>query len=99
MYIYIYTIFFFSYGTTARNGPRSPHYSGFTITLRHTTLGRTPPEQVISLKQKPLPDNTQHSKQTSMTQAEFEPAIPASERPQTHALNSAATGVQVNILK
>ena len=27
-----------------------------------------------------------------MPQAEFEPTIPASERPQTHALNSAATG-------
>jgi len=23
-------------------GPRPPHYRGFTITLRHTTLGRTP---------------------------------------------------------
>jgi len=24
------------------SGPRPPHYRGFTITLRHTTLGRTP---------------------------------------------------------
>jgi len=28
-----------------------------------------------------------------MTPPGFEPAIPASERPQTHALNSAATGI------
>jgi hypothetical protein len=28
-----------------------------------------------------------------MSQAEFEPAIPASERPQTHALDHAATGI------
>jgi hypothetical protein len=25
-----------------QNGPLSPHYRGFTITLSHTTLGRTP---------------------------------------------------------
>ena len=24
------------------SGPGSPHYRGFTITLRHTTVGRTP---------------------------------------------------------
>jgi hypothetical protein len=29
-------------GATARSGPQPPHYRGFTITLRHTTLGRTP---------------------------------------------------------
>ena len=31
---------FFSYGATAPSGPGPPHYQGFTITLRHTTLGR-----------------------------------------------------------
>ena len=31
--------------------------------------------------------------QTSMAPAGFEPAVPASERPQTHALDPAATGV------
>jgi hypothetical protein len=34
-----------------------------------------------------------HSQKTSMLPAGFEPAIPASERPQTHALASAATGI------
>jgi len=29
-------------GATAPSGPGPPHYQGFTITLRHTTLGRTP---------------------------------------------------------
>jgi hypothetical protein len=33
--------------------------------------------------------------QTSMPPAEFEPAIPASERPQTHALDRAATGIGI----
>ena len=43
--------------------------------------------------QKHLPDNTQHSQQTFMLPAGFEPIIPASERPQTHALDRAATGI------
>jgi hypothetical protein len=44
--------------------------------------------------QRPLPDNTYntHKRQTSMSTAVFEPTIPASERPQTHALDRAATG-------
>jgi len=33
---------YFLHAATASSGPRSPHYLGFTITLRHTTLGRTP---------------------------------------------------------
>jgi len=32
----------FYYGATASSGPGPPHYRGFTITLRHTTLGRNP---------------------------------------------------------
>jgi hypothetical protein len=32
----------FPHGTTAPSGSRPPHYWGFTITLRHTTVGRTP---------------------------------------------------------
>ena len=34
-----------------------------------------------------------HKRQTSMSPAGFEPAIPASERPQTHALDRAAIGI------
>ena len=33
-----------------------------------------------------------------MPQAEFEPAIPASERPQTHALERAASGLDIQLL-
>ena len=32
-----------------------------------------------------------------MPPPEFEPAIPASERPQTHALDCAATGIGTNL--
>jgi len=38
---------------------------------------------------RPLSDNT-HKGPTSMPPAGFEPAIPKSERPQTHALDRAA---------
>jgi hypothetical protein len=75
------------------SGPWSPHCRGFTVKLRHITLGRTPLDE-WSARRRDLylkRDNT-HKRQTSMTPAGFELAIPASERPQTHALDSAATG-------
>jgi len=42
---------------------------------------------------KPVPENKQHSQQTSMAPARFEPTISAEEQPQTHASNRAATGI------
>jgi len=42
---------------------------------------------MISPTQRPISDNTQHSLETSSTG--FEPAIPATELPQTRALDSA----------
>jgi hypothetical protein len=42
-YIYIRNIYIYIFlGATAPGGPGPPHCQGFTITLRHTTLGRTP---------------------------------------------------------
>ena len=46
---------------------------------------------MISSSQRPLPDNTQHSQQTSMPSVGFEPTISAGERPQTYALDRAVT--------
>jgi len=43
----------------------------------------------IGTTQRPVPDNT-HNRQTDMTPAGFETAIPGSERPQIHALDHAA---------
>ena len=48
---------------------------------------------MISPSQRPLPDNTQHSQQISMPLVGFEPTIPANERPQTYALDRAASGI------
>ena len=69
------------------------------ITLRHTTVGRTPLDE-RPVRRRLLPDNTQHSQETDFhTPAEFEPTILASERPQTQALDRAATGIGVMPLK
>ena len=34
--------FFFLPRRNSPGGPRTPHYRGFTIAVRHATLGRTP---------------------------------------------------------
>jgi hypothetical protein len=71
---------------------QSPHYRGFTIKLRHTTLGGIPLDESsarrIDLYLTVL--NTP-KRQTSMSPSGFEPTIPTSERPQTHVLERAAT--------
>jgi hypothetical protein len=83
--------FFFYYGATVSVGPRRPH-RGFMITLSNTTLGKT----TLDETQRLLPDNTQHSQQRDIhAPVGFEPAIPASERPQTHVLHRAAIGISL----
>jgi hypothetical protein len=52
--------------------------------------------RVISSSQRPLPDNTQHSQQTSMIPVGYETTISAGERPQTYALDRMATGTGVH---
>jgi len=59
------------------SGPGPPHYLGFAITLRHTTLGRTPLDK-WSTRRRDLYLTTHniHKRQTSMSPAAFEPADP-----------------------
>jgi len=49
----------------------------------------------ISPTQRPLPDSTKHSQETTIFHAPagFEPATPASERPQTDVLYRTATEI------
>jgi len=55
--------------------------------------------RVINPTQKPLPDNTQHSQQTDFHDpGGFRSTIPATELPQTHAIDRAATGTGRNML-
>ena len=55
---------------------------------------------MINSSQRPLPDNTQHSQQTNIhAPVGFEPTISAGERPQTYALDRAATGTCPAIIR
>jgi len=53
--------------------------------------------RVISPSHRPIPDNTQHSRDSSMPPVGFETDIPASQRRHTHVLNCAAIGIGCNI--
>jgi hypothetical protein len=89
----------FSDATTA-SGVGPPHYRGFTITLRHTTLSRIPLDEWSARRRELcLTTHNTHKRQTFMPPAGFEPTFPASGRPQTHALNSPTSrGKQVQLL-
>jgi hypothetical protein len=76
--------------------PRHPRYRGFTIILRHTTLGKTPLDEGSAQRRDVyLKSHNIHNRQISMAVAGFETAIPARGQPQTHALDRAATGTGV----
>jgi len=64
------------------------------ITLNVTqTLGRTPLDEGSAYRRKLyLATHNIEKKRTTMPLAGFEPAIPASERPQTHVLDRVAIG-------
>jgi hypothetical protein len=63
---------------TAPSLPGTPHYQGFTITFRNTTLGTTPLD-IWSTIRKDLNLTTYctHKIQTSTPPAGFEPVIPS----------------------
>ena len=85
--------FFFYLRKTPPVGHDPPHSRGFSRSLTTTHHSRWySSERAIISSQRTFPDNTQNLRQTSMPPAEFEPAIPANERPQTYALDRAATG-------
>jgi len=73
------------------NRPHTKHTH--THTHRHT-LGRTPlDERSDSRRDLYLTTHTIQKRQTSVPPAGFEPAVPASYRPQTYSLDRAATGI------
>jgi len=57
------------------------------ITLRHTTVGRTPLDEWLALRKYfYLTKHNTYKRQTSVPHVGLEPIIPASKRPQTPAL-------------
>ena len=89
----------FSHGATVPGGVGTPRYRGFTVILiKHTTLGRTPlDERLAHRKDLYLTTNNTHKIQAMMPPAGFEPAIPASERPQTQAFDRTSTSNAVHL--
>ena len=62
-------------------------------TQRRTTVGRTPLDKSSARpRDLYLTTHNTHNRQTSMPPVGFEPTFPAGERPQTYALDRAATG-------
>ena len=85
-------ILFFCYDATAYSGSEPLQCRGFTMTLRHTTFGRTPLDEWSYRRgDLHLTTHNPHKRHTSMTAEGFEPVIPAIEQTQTHSLDRAAT--------
>ena len=61
--IFLFQCVFIPIAQQPHIGPRTPHYRGFTITLRHTTVGRTPLDE-WPVRHTPLPHRTQQSQET-----------------------------------
>jgi hypothetical protein len=60
------TRMFFPHGKTEPSGPGHPHCRGFTITSRHTTLGRTPLDDgLVRRRELYLTTPNTHKRQTS----------------------------------
>jgi len=85
-------VIIFFHGTRAPSGPGPPHYRGFTFTLRHTSLRRTPLDEWSAwCIDHYLTTHNAHTRQTFIFPSGFEPAVPASKRPLTHTLGRVAT--------
>jgi hypothetical protein len=83
----------FFHGATVPREPGPPVHRGFTITLRHTTVGRTPLDELSAHRRDVyLTTLNNHNRETSMPPVGFEPTISAGEQPQTYALDRTATG-------
>ena len=86
-----------------RCGPTRAMASSFLRFLDHTerriTFGRTPLDEWSALcRDLYLTTHNTHNRQTSMPPVGFEPTISAGERPQTYALDRAATGTGILFL-
>jgi hypothetical protein len=81
---------------TGLNGSGPPHYRGFTITLRHTTIRRSPLDEGSARRRDLyLTTHNIHNNKKSMPPTGFKHAIPTSEWQQTHVLDRTATGIGV----
>ena len=90
-------IFFFPVTLRPNVGSWPPHSWGLVDhTQRRNTVGRTPLEEWSArLRDLYLTKHDTHNRQKSMPPVGFEPTISVGERPQTYALDRAATGTGI----
>jgi hypothetical protein len=86
--------FFPHCGAATQRGSWPPHSWGFLdYTQQRITVGRTPLDEWSARRRYLyLTVHNTHNTQTSMQPLGFEPTVSADERPQTYALDRAATG-------
>jgi len=74
-------------------------FRGYVITLiGYTTVSGTPLDERSTRHRDLYLTNTQHSQERNIhTPAAFEPTTPASELPQTHALDRGVNGIGMSI--
>ena len=86
---------FISCGAAPQRGPGPPHSRGFLDhTQRRTTVIRTSLDKGSARRRDfYLTTRNTHNRQPAMPPVGFEPTISAGERPQTYALDRAATGI------
>jgi len=81
--IFLYILFHFGQGLLSIEVSRSPSDTSHWIGLLWTN---------------DLPDNTQQSRQTSMSPVGFEPTLSSGQRPQTYVSDRAATGTGIFLI-
>jgi len=85
-------MYFFLRVARAPIGPGPPHCRGFTIKIRHDIIGRTPLDAWSARRiDLCLTKHNDHNRQTSMPPGWIRNPNPASEWPQIHTLDRAAT--------
>jgi len=90
------TIFFFVWRCDPTRVMASSFLRFLDHTQRRTTVGRTSLDEWSARRRDLyLTTHNTHKRQTSMPLVGFEPTISAGERPQTYALDRAATGTGV----
>jgi hypothetical protein len=85
---------FMAYCSTAPLGPRPPNFLSFEITLRHTTLGRTPLDEWSARhRDLYLTTHNTHNRQTSMPPGGIRTRNPSKRAAADPRLRPRATGI------
>jgi hypothetical protein len=90
IHTHTHTIFFFLRNST--HCARASSFPRFLDHTLHTTVGRTPLDEWSARRRDLYLTHNTHNRQTSMPPVRFKPTTSADERPQTYALDRAATG-------